>query len=160
MRAHGSAVQAYRAVGTNEIGLVVNIEPKYPASEHPKDLAATNRADAYMNRQFLDPALLGSYPEEMKEIFGDAWPEWPAEDFDLISQKIDFVGLNYYTRAVTCDEPDSLPVRAVTIRQPHKTYTENRVGGIPGRAFRCAAVAQEALWGDAAVYHREWLCIF
>jgi beta-glucosidase len=124
MRAHGAAVQAYRAVGANEIGLVVNIEPKYPASDDPKDLAATQRADAYMNRQFLDPALLGSYPEEMKEIFGDAWPEWPAEDFDLICQKIDFVGLNYYTRAVTYDEPDSLPVRAGTVHQPHKTYTE------------------------------------
>ena len=67
--------------GTHEIGLVVNIEPKYPASDDPKDLAATNRADAYMNRQFLDPALLGSYPQEMKEIFGDAWSEWPAEGF-------------------------------------------------------------------------------
>ncbi|GJL59610.1 MAG: beta-glucosidase [Nitrospirales bacterium] len=124
MRAHGAAVQAYRAVGAHEIGLVVNIEPKYPASDDAKDLAATNRADAYMNRQFLDPALLGSYPEEMTEIFGDAWPEWPAKDFDLICQKIDFVGLNYYTRAVTGDGPDCLPVRARTVRQPHKTYTE------------------------------------
>ncbi|MBA3612554.1 MAG: beta-glucosidase [Nitrospirales bacterium] len=124
MRAHGAAVQAYRAVGSHEIGLVVNIEPKYPASDDPKDLAATNRADAYMNRQFLDPALLGSYPEEMKEIFGNAWPEWPAKDFALIRQKIDFVGLNYYTRAVTCDKPDALPVRAGTVRQPHKTHTE------------------------------------
>lgn len=124
MRAHGAAVQAYRAVGAHEIGLVVNIEPKYPASDNPNDLAATNRADAYMNRQFLDPALLGSYPKEMKEIFGEAWPDWPAEDFDLIRQKIDFVGLNYYTRAVTYDKPDALPVRAGTVRQPNKTYTE------------------------------------
>ena len=107
MRAHGAAVQAYRAVGAHEIGLVVNIEPKYPASDDPKDLAATTRADAYMNRQFLDPALLGSYPEEMHEIFGDARPEWPAKDFDLIRQKIDFVGVNYYTRSVTCEKADA-----------------------------------------------------
>ena len=32
MRAHGAAVQAYRAIGKHEIGLVVNIEPKYPAT--------------------------------------------------------------------------------------------------------------------------------
>ena len=53
--AHGAAVQAYRAVGRNEIGLVVNIEPKYAASNDPADVAATARAEAYMNRQYLDP---------------------------------------------------------------------------------------------------------
>ncbi len=29
MRAHGAAVKAYRAEGKHEIGLVVNLEPKY-----------------------------------------------------------------------------------------------------------------------------------
>ncbi len=49
MRAHGRAVQAYRSEGAHEIGLVVNIEPKYPASDSPEDVAATARAHAYMN---------------------------------------------------------------------------------------------------------------
>ena len=31
-----------------------------------------------MNRQYLDPALLGRYPEELREIFGEAWPELPG----------------------------------------------------------------------------------
>ena len=31
-----------------------------------------------MNRQYLDPVFLGRYPNEMHEIFGEAWPEWPA----------------------------------------------------------------------------------
>jgi beta-glucosidase len=74
MRAHGRAVQAYRAEGRHAIGLVVNIEPKYPASQSPQDLAACNRDDAYMNRQYLDPALLGTYPAELRDIFGEAWP--------------------------------------------------------------------------------------
>ena len=78
LRAHGAAVQAYRAAGRHEIGLVVNIEPKYPASDDPADVAATARAEAYMNRQYLDPVFFGRYPEEMVEIFGEAWPEWPA----------------------------------------------------------------------------------
>src|SRR5689334_16207886 len=50
MRAHGKAVQAYRAIGKHEIGLVVNIEPKYAASDSAADAEATARADAYMNR--------------------------------------------------------------------------------------------------------------
>ena len=32
LRSHGKAVQAYRAIGKHQVGLVVNIEPKYPAS--------------------------------------------------------------------------------------------------------------------------------
>ena len=81
LRAHGTAVQAYRAEGKHRIGLVVNLEPKYPASDDPGDRAATERADAYMNRQYLDPLFLGRYPDEMREIFGEAWPDWPAERF-------------------------------------------------------------------------------
>ena len=33
LRAHGAAVDAYRAEGKHAIGLVVNLEPKYPASD-------------------------------------------------------------------------------------------------------------------------------
>lgn len=123
MLAHGAAVQAYRSMGRHQIGLVVNIEPKYPASQSEADLAATKRADAYMNRQYLDPALLGSYPDEMKQIFGDAWPEWPAGDLEQICQPLDYIGLNYYTRSVTQFDPSHW-LQAGGVRQPHATYTE------------------------------------
>ncbi|HEY0310815.1 MAG TPA: GH1 family beta-glucosidase [Luteimonas sp.] len=123
MRAHGAAVQAYRAEGRHEIGLVVNIEPKYPASDSAEDQAAVRRAHAYMNEQYLDPALLGRYPPELKEIFGDAWPDWPAEDFEAIRQPLDFIGVNYYTRSVT-RAATSYPLDAAAVRQPLGTYTE------------------------------------
>ena len=124
MRAHGRAVQAYRSEGKHRIGVVVNLEPKYPASDDPGDRAATARADAYMNRQFLDPMLLGRYPDELAEIFGEAWPSWPAEDLELIKQPIDFVGINYYTRSVTRFDRDAWPLRAAAVRQTRATYTE------------------------------------
>jgi len=124
LRSHGKAVQAYRALGKNKVGLVVNIEPKYPASATPQDLAATRRAEAYMNRQYLDPVFHGRYPEEMSEIFGEAWPEWPRHDFDLIRQPIDFVGINYYTRNVVRHEESSWPLKAVPVRQKQATYSE------------------------------------
>lgn len=123
MRAHGAAVQAYRAEGSHEIGLVVNIEPKYPASESDIDKAAMQRAHAYMNEQYLHPALLGKYPPELQDIFGDAWPEFPTDDFRLIRQPLDFVGINYYTRSVT-EADDSYPLNAGAVRQPLGTYTE------------------------------------
>ncbi|MCI3951089.1 MAG: beta-glucosidase [Burkholderiales bacterium] len=124
MRAHGKAVQAYRAEGKHRIGLVVNLEPKYPASGSEEDVAATARADAYMNRQYLDPALLGRYPAELRDIFGEAWPEWPAEDYALIRQPLDFLGINYYTRNVTRHDPSAWPLRARAVRQKQATYTE------------------------------------
>jgi beta-glucosidase len=124
LRSHGKAVQAYRAIGKHQVGLVVNIEPKYPASTTAHDLAATRRAEAYMNRQYLDPVFHGRYPEEMAEIFGEAWPEWPQHDFDLIRQPIDFLGINYYTRNLVRHEESSWPLKAVPVRQKQATYTE------------------------------------
>ncbi len=124
LRAHGAAVRAYRAEGKHRIGLVVNLEPKYPASERPEDLAATARADAYMNRQYLDPVYFGKYPKELEEIFGEAWPRWPQEDFDLIREPFDFLGVNYYTRSVTRHDEQAWPLRAAPARQKQATYTE------------------------------------
>ena len=129
LRAHGLAVQAYRAsAGKRPIGLVVNLEPKYPASQNPADLAATARADAYMNRQFLDPVFRGHYPEELAEIFGEAWPAHPDSDFDAIRAPIDFLGINYYTRSVTRYDPRPRQwlLRAGRVPQPHHTHTETK----------------------------------
>lgn len=124
MRAHGAAVKVYREVGAHEIGLVVNIEPKYPASDSVQDKAATARADAYMNRQYLDPALKGEYPAELKEIFGEAWPDWPASDLADIAQPVDFIGINYYTRNVVRHDETNWPLKANMVTQKGKTYTE------------------------------------
>ena len=124
MRSHAMAVKAYRATGRNKIGLVVNLEPKYPASQSPEDLAARQRAEAYMNRQYLDPVFHGRYPAELKEIFGEAWPEWPASDYALLKEPFDFLGVNYYTRNVTRHDPNAWPLRAGPQLQKSATYTE------------------------------------
>ena len=127
LRAHGAAVERFRftkAGKTGKIGLVVNLEPKYPASQSPEDLAAVRRADAYMNRQFLDPVFLGKYPEELREVFGEAWPEWSDEDMRLIKQPIDFLGVNYYTRRVEQHYPSHLPLRTKHVPQPQHITTD------------------------------------
>ena len=124
LRAHGAAVKVYREEGKHQIGLVVNLEPKYPASDSLADREAAARAHAYMNGQFLDPVFFGRYPEKMKDVFGEAWPVWPAEDFELIKQPLDFIGINYYTRSVSQDDARAYPVRAAPVRQKLGTYTE------------------------------------
>ena len=154
MRAHGSAVKAYREMGRHQIGIVVNIEPKYPASQSQADLDATRRADAYMNRQYLDPIFLGAYPQELKQMFGEAWPDWPAADFELIGQKLDFVGINYYTRSVVRDEPSNWPLKVAPVRQAQATYTETGWEVFP-QGLTDTLVNFKRLYGDTPLYVME-----
>ena len=124
MLAHGAAVKRYREVGAHQIGLVVNIEPKYPATDSAADRAATDRSAAYMNHQYLDPAFGLGCPPQMAEIFGAAWRDWTADELALAAQPIDWLGINYYTRGVMRHDPATWPVGASYTRQRGKTYTE------------------------------------
>jgi beta-glucosidase len=151
---HAAAVEAYRAEGKHRIGLVVNLEPKYPASESPEDLAATRRADAYMNRQYLDPVFHGRYPEEMRQIFGEAWPEFSSEDLARIRQPIDFLGVNYYTRNVSRFDATALPVQAAPVRQKRHAYTETNWEVYPPGLTDTLVWVKEK-YGDIPLYITE-----
>ncbi len=157
MRAHGTAVQRFRSskVGKKgKVGIAINLEPKYPASKSPEDLDAARRADAYMNRQYLDPIFLGHYPKEMREIFGEAWPEWPDEDMRLIKQPIDFLGLNYYTRGVVRHHPELLPLKVERVPQPQNVTTQTDWEVFPD-AFTAIMLWVKKRYGNPALYITE-----
>ena len=123
LRAHGAAVQAYRSLARQQIGLVVNLEPKEPASDSPADRAAAARDDAAMNRWYLDAVFHGRYPEELPALFGIAWPEFDAGDFTTIGAAIDFLGINYYKRAVVRADATVFPTGARAVWQPQSMHT-------------------------------------
>lgn len=154
LRAHAAAVQAYRSEGKNRIGIVVNLEPKHPASEQPSDRDAAARADAYMNRQYLDPVFFGRYPEELAEIFGEAWPQWPAVDVDRLREPIDFLGINYYTRSVVRFDAEAWPLRAAAVRQKRATYTETG-WEVFARGLTETLVRVKEQYGNPPVYVTE-----
>ena len=154
MRAHGAAVRAGRAETKQRIGVVVNIEPKYPATDRREDVAATTRADAYMNRQYLDAMLLGHYPEELAEVFGDAWPAHDAADMALIRQQVDWVGINYYSRSVVCHDRAAWPVGAGRVRQEQHAYTEMDWEVYP-QGLTDTLVWFRDRYGDAPLYVTE-----
>jgi len=157
LRAHGRAVQAFRAsesAGISKVGIVVNLEPKYSGSNSTQDIAATARADAYMNRQYLDPLILGEYPSEMVDIFGDAWQEWPSEDMRLIAEKIDFLGINYYTRSVTVHDENDIPLRTRGVAQRGHIYTETNWEVFPDALTR-VLLWVKARYGDIPLYITE-----
>jgi beta-glucosidase len=154
MRASGAGIKAYRAVGKHQIGVVFNIEPKYPASDNAKDIAATRRAHAYMNEQFADPALLGSYPPELKEIFEDAWPDFPRDDFSLTRQAVDFVGINYYTRSVVRHDRHAYPAIGKPVYQRNTTHTETN-WEVYEQGLKDTLVWFKGRYGDTPIYVTE-----
>jgi beta-glucosidase len=117
--AHGAAVEAYRSIGKHDIGIVLNLVPIFPSTDSDADRQSAQRLDAYFNRQFLDPIVLGVVPGELQEMFGHAWPEWTAEELRKIRQPIDYVGVNYYLRLVVRDDSRAGPPRASAVTQPN-----------------------------------------
>ena len=124
LRAHAAAAEACRPYAAGKLGLVVNLAPKHPASETAGDRAAAARDDAYMNRHYLDPALLGAYPPELAAIYGEAWSERYDEEAARLRTAIDWLGVNYYTRNVVRHDPAAWPTGAATVRQRRSAHTE------------------------------------
>ncbi|MEO8275358.1 MAG: GH1 family beta-glucosidase [Thermoanaerobaculia bacterium] len=122
--AHASALAVGRAQGLKNLGVVVNLEPKHPASDSPADLSAARRADAYMNRQYLEPLLLGRYPDELAAIYGEAWSEPSPADMEAIRAPLDWLGINYYSRSVVRADSAAWPVGASRVKQRQCTHTE------------------------------------
>ena len=96
---HGMAVRALRDAGVKgQIGVSNMHCPVEPASNSLGDRLMTQALDLILNRIYADAILLGQYPK----------PPWPMKpwfrslgtihdgDLELISQPLDFYGLNYY----------------------------------------------------------------
>ncbi len=99
--AHGLAVPRLRANTSSPVGIVLNFTPGYPAGAG--DQEACRRYDALNHRVFLDPLFAGSYPAPLL----DNGISFPVRDGDLaaIAAPLDFLGVNFYTRALIADDP-------------------------------------------------------
>ncbi len=96
---HGKAVRRIRALDSEALaGITLNLMPVYPKTDTEKDRKAADRADQFINRQFLDPLFKGEYPQELWKRISLFTPKIRAEDMDIIGEKIDFLGINNYTR--------------------------------------------------------------
>ncbi|MFH8589755.1 GH1 family beta-glucosidase [Streptomyces celluloflavus] len=90
---HGLAVQALRARGVRSIGIANSHGPTWPASAAEADTAAADLYDLLLNRLFADPVLLGRYPDE---DLAALLPGPVADDLRIISEPLDWYGINYY----------------------------------------------------------------
>jgi len=107
LRSHGEAMQRLRAHGQSELGIVLNFESVQPASQSPKDLKATDRYDAIMNRMFIQPLMQGEYPAPVLEAFAPHLPKNWQDDMPSISNPLDWLGVNYYTCQIVADDPET-----------------------------------------------------
>lgn len=105
---HGRAIQVMRSELPHaaKLGIILNLSPTYPASERQEDIQAAERYDGAANRLFLDPVFRGKYPLDMEAMLGPLFPDVQPGDMQTIAQPLDFLGVNYYSRAVIHYDPD------------------------------------------------------
>ncbi len=95
--AHGQVVQEFRKRSfPGEIGIVIDSEHSVPATETAEDVAAWKRYYQQDTVFFTEALLKGNYPSELMDWIGEMAPIVHEGDMDLISQPIDFLGVNYY----------------------------------------------------------------
>lgn len=99
---HGLAIQALRAQGVKApLGIVLNQSPSHAATDSAEDVAKARLDDGLTIRWYMDPLLLGRYPEDVLAFLGADAPPVLAGDMEIIRQPLDFLGINYYTRNVS-----------------------------------------------------------
>ncbi|SHH00806.1 glycoside hydrolase family 1 protein [Virgibacillus chiguensis] len=101
MIANAKAIKAFRKLNYphSQIGIILNLTPSYPRSSNPADLRASKIADLFFNRSFLDPAVLGEYPDELIAILKEhgQLPQTKQGDKELLKNNtVDILGINYY----------------------------------------------------------------
>ncbi|WP_276354871.1 GH1 family beta-glucosidase [Cohnella caldifontis] len=98
--AHGRTVRKFREMGVKgEIGTTHNLAWCEPYTDSPEDVAAAQRTRGWNNEWFMDPTLKGTYPQFLVDWFKSKGAEAPIQpgDMETIAQKIDFIGINFYT---------------------------------------------------------------
>jgi beta-glucosidase len=105
--AHGLAVRAYRKTGLRApIGITWNLSTPRPATGSAADKKAALTARAVESEVFTHPVLGKGYPEIVTQELGLAFPIQNG-DLEIISQKIDFIGVNYYTESPVAEDKNA-----------------------------------------------------
>lgn len=101
---HGKTVRLFREMKMDgQIGLALDIIPKLPATNSVEDVTVAEIANATSQMYFYDAIVKGKYPETALEWYKKkfAAPKILDGDMQIISEKLDFIGVNYYlTQAI------------------------------------------------------------
>jgi beta-glucosidase len=109
---HGLAMKAMRSSHSNlDVGIVLNLSPVYSATDSPADTILASREDGLLVRWYMDALLGGKYPADILEYLAADAPRAQEGDAQLISQPLDFLGVNYYNPIVSIADRPFSPAR-------------------------------------------------
>ncbi len=103
--AHGLSMERMRGLGQKNLGIVLNFDHATPASDSPADQRAAAVQDGIFNRWFIEAITRQTYPEIVLEGLAPHMPDRWQDDMGMIGQKLDWLGVNYYTRHLHADAP-------------------------------------------------------
>jgi len=107
--AHGLAMSVLKQNSPNTLnGIVLNFTPCYSLTQSDEDLKATAFADDYLNQWYIKPIIDAQYPDIINQLPLNHQPEILEGDMALISQSIDYLGINFYTRQVYKAHPTDI----------------------------------------------------
>jgi beta-glucosidase len=114
---HGMGVSVIRqGCPDGKVGIVLNFNPFYPATDSQADQALARQEHARFNLWFLDPLAGRGYPQDAWEGYGTDVPHLQPGDMQTIAAPIDFLGINFYTRSVVHDPQGIAGSRILNIR--------------------------------------------
>jgi beta-glucosidase len=85
-------------------GIVANVGAFTPASSNAADVHAAHLGHTFHNQWVLDPLLEGRYPADLFRLWPGTEPLVLDGDMAVVSQPIDFLGINYYFRTMVRDD--------------------------------------------------------
>ncbi|HET8727713.1 MAG TPA: GH1 family beta-glucosidase [Alphaproteobacteria bacterium] len=150
--AQGLAIEAMRREnGRWRLGSALNLMPVAPADDSQGGEDAAFLLDALWNGAVVEPMLEGRYPEIIE---GDLKSFVEERDLERIRQKVDFVGLNHYSRVYARQEPAS--TLGVGMAPPPPGRPVTAMGWeIDGAAFREILLRLKDRHGNPPVYVTE-----
>ncbi|MEN8634462.1 GH1 family beta-glucosidase [Pseudoalteromonas distincta] len=107
--AHGLAMNVLNKTSPDtQNGIVLNFTPAYPLTDTQQDIDSAKYADDYLNQWYMKPIMDGKYPDIINQLPEDHLPDIHPGDMELISQPIDYLGINFYTRQVYKAHPTDI----------------------------------------------------
>ncbi len=157
--AHGHACMTIRKYTKKpcEIGFAPVAGVDIPYTDSKEDIEAAkfsmfaidSHDMLWKNSIWMDPIVLGKFPEGAKEYAGECWPNFTDEDLKIIHQPLDFFGMNSYQGNTVKHREDGKPGFEVLKREDGYDHT----------AIRWPITPKILYWGPVLFYERYKLPI-
>lgn len=158
MLAHGKAVQAFRAAGPpGDIGVVLDIWKRQPATDSPEDLALAAQGEDDGFRFFLDTLRGGGYSDRLRERLeaDGTFPEVHDGDQEIIASPVDYLGLNVYSRVVVNSKNQDATGWAESDPPPGGNFLDDGSEFYPRAVYEALQMVRDDYGWDGPIYITE-----